>query len=69
MPLSMSARRWPKRLCTLSRSRKRAVRNASVAPMLDANDTISKPQPRPKIAPPASVTMVAPGSESAVTAT
>jgi hypothetical protein len=48
---------------------KRAARNASVAPMLDANDTITVPQSRPKMAPPASVMMVAPGSDSAVAAT
>ena len=44
-----------------------AVRDS--APIDDANDTISVPQPRPKIAPAASVNTAAPGSDSAVTAT
>ncbi len=37
--------------------------------MLDANETITVPASRPKIAPAASVMIAAPGSDSAVTAT
>ena len=42
---------------------------ASVAPMLDANDTTSTPVHQPNSAPPASDITAAHGSESAVTAT
>ena len=42
---------------------------ASVAPMLEASDTTTVPHTSPKLAPPASVKIVAPGSDSAVTAT
>ena len=42
---------------------------ASVAPRLEAKDTTSVPTHRPKMAPPSSVMMAAPGSDSAVTAT
>ncbi len=40
-----------------------------MAPMDEAKETISIPQPRPKIAPIASVITTAPGSDSAVTIT
>ena len=56
-------------LSMLLRSTKRDIKKANVAPMLDANDTITVPQPRPKMAPPASVMMAAPGSDKAVAAT
>ncbi len=69
MPLLIGARRVPKRCCTQSRSRKRALRKARVAPTDEANDTIRMPAKKPKMAPPASVMMAAPGSDSAVTAT
>ncbi len=42
---------------------------ASVAPSVEANDTMTVPQTRPKTAPPASVMMAAPGSDKAVMAT
>ena len=42
---------------------------ASVAPIEEANETITVPQASPKMAPAASVMMTAPGSESPVTAT
>jgi hypothetical protein len=69
MPSLIAFRRSPKRDCTLSRSRWRETRKARVAPMVDAKDTISSPQPRPNRAPPASVITAAPGSDSAVTTT
>ena len=69
MPALSGARRGPKRCCTQSRSRKRALKNARVAPTDEANDTISRPVAKPKMAPPAKVRMAAPGSDSAVTAT
>ena len=69
MPSLIAFRRSPKRACTLSRSRWRETRKASVAPIVDAKDTISRPQPSPNSAPPASVITAAPGSDSAVTAT
>ena len=68
-PLLISARRLPKRASILWRSTKRALRKASVAPTLAANETISVPQPSPKMAPPASVKIAAPGMDSAVVAT
>ena len=37
--------------------------------MVEANETITVPHSRPKIAPPASVITAAPGSDSPVTAT
>ena len=69
MPLLISSSRWENRFWMLSRSTKRAARKAKVAPMLEANETISRPQPSPKSAPPASVRIVAPGNDNAVTAT
>ncbi len=45
----------------LLRKTKRDIRKARVAPTLEANDTMTVPQPRPKMAPPASVMMAAPG--------
>ena len=51
-----------------SRSKKRATKNASVAPMLDANETMTTPQISPKMAPATSVMMAAPGRDNAVTA-
>ena len=59
----------PNLFCTQSRSKKREVKNASVAPMLEANDTRIVPHSSPKIAPPASVMIAAPGSERPVTTT
>jgi hypothetical protein len=59
----------PNLRCTQSRSRKRDARNAAVAPRLEANDTSTVPQSRPKMAPATSVMIAAPGSESPVTAT
>ena len=58
----------PKRRWTQSRSRKRLARNASVAPMLEANDTIAVPPARPKTAPAMSVMSAAPGNDRPVTA-
>ena len=40
-----------------------------VAPIAEANETMSVPQSNPKIAPPASVISAAPGSESPATVT
>ncbi len=54
---------------TQSRSKKREARKASVAPIVEAKETMTVPQSRPKTAPPASVRMAAPGSDSPVTAT
>jgi hypothetical protein len=62
-------RRSPKRACTQSRSRNRLAKKASVAPMVDANDTSTVPHSRPNTAPPSSVITAAPGSDSPVTAT
>ena len=45
------------------------MRKASVAPIVEAKDTSTVPASRPKTAPPASVMIAAPGSDSAVTAT
>ena len=59
----------PKRFCTQSRRRKREARNASVAPMVDANDTSSVPSQKPNRAPPKRVIGTAPGNDSAVIAT
>ena len=59
----------PNFACTQSRSTNREARKARVAPIEEAKETITTPQARPKIAPPASVRMVAPGSDSPVTAT
>jgi hypothetical protein len=42
---------------------------AMVAPMAEAKETMSAPQPRPKIAPASSVSKVAAGSESEVKTT
>ena len=47
----------------------REARKASVAPIVEAKETITVPQTRPKIAPIARVITAAPGSDSAVTAT
>ncbi len=69
MPRLISARRLPNLASMLSRSTKRDTRKASVAPRLEANDTSSVPHHSPKMAPPASVMMAAPGNESAVAAT
>ncbi len=69
MPSLMGFSLSPNFACTQSRSRKREARKASVAPSEEANDTITTPQRRPKTAPPASVRMAAPGSDSPVTAT
>ena len=69
MPVLSAAIRSPKRACTQSPSSQRDVRNASVAPMLDANEISRVPQPRPKMAPPARVSTTAPGSDSAVAST
>ena len=60
---------WPNLCCTQSRSKNRDARKASVAPREEANETMTVPHPRPKIAPAASVMIVAPGSERLVTAT
>lgn len=68
-PASIAAMRAPKRACTQSRSSQRATSKASVAPIEEANEAIKVPQPRPKIAPAASVRTAAPGRDSAVTAT
>jgi hypothetical protein len=67
--LFSAASRLPKRRSMLSRSSVRATSMARVAPMLEANDTSTVPHNRPKIAPPASVMIAAPGSDRAVTAT
>jgi hypothetical protein len=45
------------------------ARNASVAPRVEAKDTITVPHSSPNTAPPASVITAAPGSERPVTAT
>ena len=45
------------------------LKNASVAPMVEANEITMTPVARPKIAPPANVRIAAPGSDAAVTAT
>ncbi len=45
------------------------MRNASVAPIEEAKETISVPQSSPNTAPAMSVRRVAPGSDSAATAT
>ena len=42
------------------------ARKAKLAPIVLANETIMVPAVRPKIAPPASVRIVAPGSDRAV---
>jgi len=55
--------------CTQSRSTKREARKARVAPMLEANETITVPHSRPKMAPATNVMIRAPGSDSPVTAT
>ena len=69
MPRLMASRLRLKRLCTQSRSTRREARNAIVAPMLEAKDTMSVPQARPKIAPPSSVsTVAAPASDRPVSA-
>ena len=68
-PWLMPANRAPKRACTLSRSTKRADRNETVAPSVEAKDTSSRPQLKPKMPPPASVRMAAPGKDSEATAT
>ena len=68
-PWLMPANRAPNRACTLSRNTKRAVRKDTVAPRVEAKDTSSRPQPNPKMPPPASVRMAAPGSDSEATAT
>ena len=65
----MAARRWPKRRATQSRSRKRDIRKASVAPMVEANEMITVPQNSPNTAPPASVSSAAPGIDRAVAST
>ena len=65
----MGFSRSPNFACTQSRSKKRDDKKASVAPMADANETSTKPLPKPKIAPPINVMMAAPGSDRAATAT
>ncbi len=69
MPAFTADRRSPNLACTQSRSTRRAARKASVAPMVDANDTSSVPSQKPNRAPPTRVIGTAPGSDSAVTAT
>ena len=49
-----------------SRRINRDARKARLAPIVLANDTTSVPILRPKIAPPASVNIVAPGKDKAV---
>ncbi len=68
MPALTGARRSPNFFCTQSRNSNREARKASVAPMADANDTRTVPNTRPKIAPPTSVRIVAPGIDSAAIA-
>ena len=68
-PWLISARRLAKRACTASRKIKRATRNDTVAPSVEAKDTISRPQPKPSTPPPANVSTAAPGSDSEATAT
>ncbi len=69
MPALIAASLPPKRFCTQSPTIKRATRNASVAPMADANDTSTVPVSTPNNAPPASVINAAPGRLNAATAT
>ena len=69
MPALMVASLSPNLPWMESRSTNRAIRKASVAPNVEANDTITVPHTSPKMAPAASVMTVAPGKESAVTAT
>jgi hypothetical protein len=45
------------------------VRKARLAPIVDANETMTVPRSSPKMAPAPSVMIAAPGSDSAVTAT
>jgi hypothetical protein len=59
----------PHRDCTRSRSTTRALGSASVAPIEAANEAIMLPQASPNVVPAASVSRVAPGKDSAVTAT
>ena len=68
MPLLMVSSLSPNLLWMLSRSRRRATRNARVAPMVLQKETMMVPVMTPKSAPPSRVMMAAPGSESAVTA-
>ena len=69
MPSLMVRRRLANFVCTQSRNKRRDTKNASVAPMLEANDTITVPQSRPKMAPAAKVMIAAPGRDRPVTAT
>ena len=64
----MASSRLPYLDCTVSRSRKRAIRKASVAPVVDAIEASTVPRPRPKMAPAVNVRMAAPGNDNAVTA-
>ncbi|MNH28832.1 hypothetical protein D3C79_890240 [compost metagenome] len=59
----------PKRRLTQSRSRKRALRKARVAPRVLAKETSSSPQPTPNKALPPRVSRLAPGRERAVVTT
>jgi len=67
-PALIERRLSPKRRWTVSRNRPRATRKASVAPMVEANETMTVPQSNPNSAPPTSVITAAPGSDRAVTA-
>ncbi len=68
MPLLMVSSLSPNLLWMLSRRRKRATRNAKVAPMVLQKETMTVPVMTPNRAPPSRVMIAAPGSESAVTA-
>ncbi len=69
MPRSTVASALPKRARTASRKRKRLASMPTVAPTLDANDTMTVPHSTPKTAPPARVMIAAPGNESPVITT
>ena len=69
MPALIAASLSPNLLWIESRSTKREVRNASVAPSEEAKETITVPHTSPKMAPATSVMIAAPGSDKPVTAT
>ena len=52
--------------CNDSLNRKREARKASVAPIVDANETSNVPISTPNIAPPANVRIAAPGNDNPV---
>ena len=54
---------------TVSLNKKRAAKNDNVAPIVDTKETMIVPQNKPNIAPPAKVSIVAPGSDKLVMTT